>query len=162
MNAKKSGAMLRAEIDERVIPEMDAYALSKFANTGGKITALSAAPAADTVVGMLKDGMVYLSNKKVPKQNRVIWIGWSWFGYLLISSQFLGIDKLGEKALANGALGMFMDAQVIPVPDDYLLNGTAQCYFTIAHEKAVMQPKKIQDYFIKQDPPGINGKECAA
>jgi hypothetical protein len=157
MNIKKSGQMLRAEIREQVTPEMDAYALEKFADKGGKITTLSAAPAADTVVGLLNTGMVYLSNKKVPVDGRTIWIGWSWFGYLRASNQFLGIDSLGARSLTKGTLGTFMGADVVPVPDEYMKKGSSQCYFLIAHKNAVMQPKKIQDYFVKQDPPGING-----
>ena len=156
-NSKKAGRMLKAKMDEQVIPEMDKYALEKFADKAGKIAVLSSAPAADTIVGLLNAGMVHISNKKVPADGRTIWIGWSNFGYLRASSQFLGIDSLGERALSKGTLGLFMGAEVVPMPDAYLMKGDSQVYFMIAHKNAVMQPKKIQDYFIKLDPPGING-----
>lgn len=156
-NTKKSGQMLKAEIKEQVTPEMDKYALQQFADNAGKIVALSADPAVGTVVGLLSAGMTYLSNKKVPIEGRYIWIGWTDFGTLRMSTEWIGIDSLGAKSLEKGELGLFMGARVIPVPDDYLYKSTSQCHFLIAHKSAIMQPKKIQDYFVKQDPPGING-----
>lgn len=160
-DSKRAGLMLKAEMNEQVIPEIDRYALTQFSDLAGRITAISA-PDASSIVGALSTGMTYISNKKVPADNRTIWIGWTSFGYLRQSSQFLGVDSLGEKALAKGTLGLFMGAEVVPVPDDYLYKATTQCHFLIAHKSAVMQPKKIQDYFVKQDPPGINGRICAA
>lgn len=156
-NTKKSGKMLNAEIKEQVTPEMDKYALQQYADNAGKILALGADPATGTVVDLLNTGMTYVSNKKVPVDGRYIWIGWTDFGILRTSTQWMGIDKLGAIALEKGELGSFMGARVIPVPDDYLMKGTSQCHFLIAHKSAIMQPKKIQDYFVKQDPPGING-----
>ena len=41
--------------------------------------------------------------------------------------------------------------------DDYLKKGSSQCYFLIYHKNSVLQPKKIQDYFVKENPAGING-----
>ncbi len=156
MDNKRAGLMLKAEMNEQVIPEMDRYALTQFTDLAGKIVPVDA-PDADNIVGALSTGMTDISNKKVPADNRTIWIGWTNFGFLRQSSQFLGVDSLGEKALTKGTLGLFMGAEVVPVPDDYLYKAAAQCHFLIAHKNAVMQPKKIQDYFVKQDPPGING-----
>ncbi len=156
-NTKKSGQMLNAEIKEQVTPEMDKYALQQFADQAGKILALGTAPAKTDVVDSLNAGMTYVSNKKVPVEGRYIWIGWTNFGVLRTSSQWMGIDSLGGKALEKGELGLFMGARVIPVPDEYLFKGSTQCHFLIGHKSAIMQPKKIQDYFVKQDPPGING-----
>ena len=31
------------------------------------------------------------------------------------------------------------------------------CYFIITHKNSVIQPKKVQDYFVKENPAGING-----
>lgn len=157
MDAKEAAKMLSLEIEEQVTPEMDKYALGRYIDYAGKIDALAAAPTKSTICEKVSDGMVYLSNKKVPDDNRYIYIGWTYFGMLRISDQFIGIDALGEKALVHGSLGTFMGAQVIPVPDDYLKKGSSQCYFLIYHRNSVIQPKKIQDYFVKDNPAGING-----
>ena len=50
-----------------------------------------------------------------------------------------------------------MGAQVITVPDDYLMKGNSQAYFLIVYKNSVLQPKKVQDYFVKENPAGING-----
>ena len=72
---------------------------------------------------------------------------------LRLSPEFLGVESLGKESLTKGSLGTFMGATVIAVPDDYL----GDAYFIITHKNSVMQPKQIQDYFVKQNPPGING-----
>ena len=82
MNVKEAGRMLSLELEEQVVPEMDKYALEKFIDYAGTVTSLSAAPTKDTIVAALSDGMVALSNKKVPKENRSIFISWSTFGNL--------------------------------------------------------------------------------
>lgn len=157
MGAKDAAKILALEIEEQVTPEMDKYALGRFIDYAGKSEALAAEPTSDTICTALSDGMVAMSNKNVPDDNRYIYIGWKWFGLLRLSKQFIGIDELGKKALINGELGTFMGAHVIAVPDTYLKKGESQCYFVITHKNAVIQPKKIQDYFVKENPAGING-----
>lgn len=157
MDTKTASRMLALEMDEKVIPEMDKYALGKYIDFAGMRNALSAEPTEDTIAKAISDGMVHMSNKKVPVQNRTIFIGWNWFGMLRLSKQFIGVDDLAKNILTNGTLGLFMGARVVPVPDEYLQKGGNQCYFLIVHKNSAIQPKKIQDYFAKQNPPGING-----
>jgi len=155
--AKAANKMLSLEISEQTIPEVDKYSLGKYVDGAGALTLAAAEPTVDTIVQVMGDAMAAMSNAKVPADNRFIWIGWSWFAKLRLSSQFIGNDSLGANILKNGALGTFMGAEVIPVPDDYLKKGTAQCYFLLVRKNSVFQPKKLQDFFIKRDPPGING-----
>lgn len=157
MMVKEAGKVLKGEMKFKAVPEMDKYALGKFIDYAGKTTALASAPTSDTVVEKISDGMVHLSNKNVPAEGRTIFIGWTYFGMLRLSKQFIGIDALGTKALVRGALGTFMGAQVIPVPDEYLKKGSSQCYFLITYKDAIVQPKKINDMKLHKDPPGING-----
>lgn len=156
MNVKEAGKMLALELEEQVIPEMDEWALSRFIEQAGFV-AEGDGPTEENAVKLLSDAMVHMSNKKVPKDNRVIYIGWTWFGQLRTAKEYLGNDVLGTAALTKGAVGSFMGAAVVPVPDDYLKNGASQCYFLITHKNAVLQPKTVQDYFVKHNPPGING-----
>lgn len=157
MNAKAAGKILRGEIKYKVVPEMDKYALRTYIDNAGKIDVLSSTPAANTVAGLLSDGLVHLSNKNVPTEGRHIYIGWTYFGMLRLSTQFMGVDTLANKILTKGVLGTFMGVPVTPVPDDYLKKGTSQCYFLITFKRAVVQPKKIQDFFNHANVPGING-----
>lgn len=157
MDAKEASRILSIEMNEQAIPEMDKYALGRFADYAGKIVALDAAPTSENIAQKLSDGMVAMSNKNVPADGRFIFIGWSCFGALRLSNQFIGVESLAKSALVKGAIGTFMGAQVVVVPDDYLKKGDKTCYFIITHKNSVIQPKKVQDYFVKENPAGING-----
>ena len=157
MGAKEASKILAIEMNEQAIPEMDKYALGRFIDLAGTIKASAEEPTEETIVKLVSDGMVHMSNKKVSAQGRTIFIGWSWFGMLRLSKQFMNVEGLASKALTNGALGMFMGAQVVPVPDEYLAKGGHQAYFLITTKAATLMPKKVQDYFVKQNPAGING-----
>lgn len=157
MNVKDAAEMLSLEIEEQAAPEMDKYALGRFIEYAGAVSAATAEPTKTTICEMISDGMVHMGNKKVPDDNRYIFIGWKWFGKLRLSEEFVKNDELGKRILVNGELGTFMGAHVIAVPDEYLKKGNSQCYFIIYHKNSVLQPKKIQDYFVKENPAGING-----
>lgn len=157
METKEAGRILRGEMKYKAIPEMEKYALGKFIDYAGKIEALAAAPTSATIVEKLSDGMVHMSNKNVPVSDRTIFIGWTYFGMLRISNQFIGIDALGAKALVKGSVGTFMGAQVIPLPDEYLKKGSNQCYFLITSKSAIVFPQKIKDMKLHKDAPGYNG-----
>lgn len=157
MMIKEGGRMLSLELKEQVTPEIDKYALGEFANNAGKIAVLSSAPTKSTITQSLADGLTHLSNMKVPNESRVIWIGWTMFGLLRLSPEYVGNDDLGKRVLSRGSLGVFMGAEVKPIPDDYLTVNGKKCYFLIAHKRSILQPQKIKDYFVKTNPPGING-----
>lgn len=157
MGTKDASRILAIEMNEQAIPEMDKYALGKFIDCAGKIEELDYAPDTDTIAECLSNGMVAMSNKGVPTDGRFIFIGWTYFGALRLSYQFIGVESLAKDALVKGALGTFMGAQVVVVPDEYLAKNGNTCYFLITHKNSVIQPKKVQDYFVKENPAGING-----
>ncbi len=157
MGAKEASKILSIEMSEQAIPEMDKYALRKFIDYAGTVEEAEEEPNEENIVKMISDGMVKMGNKKVPAEGRYIFIGWSWFGMLRLSKQFIGVEALAKEALVKGAVGTFMSAQVVTVPDDYLMKGDNRCYFLIVYKNSVLQPKKVQDYFIKENPAGING-----
>lgn len=157
MMIKEGGRMLSLEIDEQVTPEMDQYALGEFANNAGMVAALSAAPTKTTIAQTVADALTALSNAMVPNNNRVIWIGWTMFGLLRMSPEYIENDGLGKQVLTRGTIGTFMGAEVRPIPDKYLTRGGKKVYFLVAHKRSILQPKKIRDYFVKTNPPGING-----
>lgn len=157
MGAKETSKILSIEMNEQAIPEMDKYALRKFIDYAGTIKEMEEEPNEDNIVKMISDAMVHMGNKKVPAENRYIFIGWSYFGILRLSKQFIGVESLAKEALVKGAVGTFMGAQVVTVPDEYLMKGNSRAYFLIVYKNSVLQPKKVQDYFVKENPAGING-----
>ena len=157
MGAKEASKILAIEMNEQAIPEMDKYALRKYIDYAGTIKEITEEPTDENIVKMISDAMVHMGNKKVPADGRYIFIGWSYFGLLRLSKQFIGVEALAKEALVKGAVGTFMGAQVVTVPDEYLMKGNSKAYFLIVYKNSVLQPKKVQDYFIKENPAGING-----
>ncbi len=157
MGAKEASKILAIEMNEQAIPEMDKYALRKFIDYAGTVKEIKEEPTDENIVKMISDAMVHMGNKKVPADGRYIFIGWSYFGLLRLSKQFIGVEALAKEALVKGAVGTFMGAQVVTVPDEYLMKGNSKAYFLIVYKNSVLQPKKVQDYFIKENPAGING-----
>ncbi|MBR5310753.1 MAG: chitobiase/beta-hexosaminidase C-terminal domain-containing protein [Oscillospiraceae bacterium] len=157
MGNKEASKILAIEMNEQAIPEMDKYALRKFIDYAGTVKEMEEEPDEENIVKMISDAMVHMGNKKVPAEGRYIFIGWSYFGILRLSKQFIGVEALAKEALVKGAVGTFMGAQVVTVPDEYLMKGDNRAFFLIVYKNSVLQPKKVQDYFIKENPAGING-----
>ena len=107
MGAKEASKILSIEMSEQAVPEMDKYALGKWADFAGNVVAAAAEPTKTTIVQMLSDGMVHMSNKKVPTEGRYIFIGWSYFGMLRLSTEFIGVEALAKEALVKGAVGTY-------------------------------------------------------
>ncbi len=154
MGVKNGMKMLRLQIDERVAPAYDKDVLAKLAANAGLSTAPTAALTKENIVETLSDAMTAMDNALVPAAGRSILLPSSKYSLLRLSSEFVGNDKLGEKALSNGQVGEFMGARVVRVPDSYL-PGNVQ--FMIVHKKSFTAPWKINDTKVHQDPPGING-----
>ena len=65
-----------------------------------------------------------------------------------------GVDKLGEKHLTKGEMGEIDGMSVKRVPDSYFPSGV---YYLIKHKDATVDPMKLNEANIHQDPPGISG-----
>ena len=157
LDSKAPAKVLKIQMAEKVIPEMDKYALGRYIDLAGLTANTAEEPTEETIVKMVSDGMVAMGDESVPEENRTIFITWKNFGLLRLSKQFIGVDALAKDVLTHGTLGTFMGAQVKPVPDKYLTRNGKKAHFLIVYRNAVLQPKKIQDYFVKENPPGING-----
>lgn len=154
MLTKNAGVMLKLQLQEKVAPEVDTYALEKFSKYAGKIGTVSAALTKTTVADAIADGIEALDNAHVPQDNRFVYMTAGVYKLLKTSPEFLGLESLGEKALAKGIVGEISGAKVIKVPASLMPTG---CYFVIAHKDSVILPYKIEDAKIHMDPPGING-----
>lgn len=157
MDVKAPGKILKIEMDEQVIPEMDKHALTTYIDLAGLTKVAAEAPTEENIVKMISDALVAMGNAKIPNQNRTIFLTWEAYGLLRLSKQFIGVEGLAKNILTHGVLGMFMNAKVVPVPDEYLTKNGKKAHFVIVYKNAVLQPKKIQDYFVKENPAGING-----
>lgn len=151
---KKAGKVMNLEIKEQFVPMFDKYCLAEWAGYTGIQTAVDASLTPENIVQAISKGITAFMNKNVPIANSYLYIGATQFGNLVLSPEFLNVDKLGEKALDKGVLGRVRGLQVVPVPDSYI---PTDHNFMIVHKRSVLAPMQIKDMRIHQDPPGING-----
>lgn len=152
MNIKEAGKTLRRQMREVVTPEIDAYRMKVWAEQAGQHVALTAAPSKTTIVEALMDANVALDKKHVPKKNRTFYIDINYYKYLKLASEWLGIDALGQKSLAQGVIGTFDG-----VPVKALATVPTDVYFMLIYKNSAISPMKLKDYKIHSDVPGISG-----
>ncbi len=155
MNVKGAGKALQREIDEVIVPTKDAYRLGVIA-AGAVAAGNTATGAINTSNAYAKflDGQKALDNAKVPITGRVAAIGATFYSMIKQDSTFIRSGDLSQKMLVNGQVGEIDGVPVIKVPTYYL---PANCEFIITHPIATINPKKLTDYKIHRDQPGING-----
>lgn len=151
LNIKEAGKTLRRQMREVVTPEIDAYRMQVWAEQAGQHAAV-AVPTKTNIVELLMDANVALDKLHVPKKNRTFYIDISYYKFLKLASEWLGIDALGQKSLAQGVIGTFDG-----VPVKALATMPKNVYFMIIYKNAAISPMKLKDYKIHSDVPGISG-----
>jgi len=117
---KRSGAMLKMETDEVVIPTKDKYALSVYANTSGIQESIDGILTTDNVVSKIIAANVALVNEKVPEEDLLIWTGASNYGVMQLAKEFINLRGLGEKSVGKGVVGEMSGIRICRVPDSYM------------------------------------------
>ena len=154
LNLKGATKAMRRQIEQVVVPYVDKYRLKRWALNAGHVQAMAAAPTKDTIVADIFEAGCQMDNDLVPAAGRTLFIPNTYYKMLLLSDDFLGVDKLGEKHLSKGEMGEVDGMAVKRVPDSYFPTGV---YFLIKHRDATVDPMKLNEANIHQDPPGISG-----
>ena len=154
MLIKNAGKMMKLETEEKIVPMVDKYALGVYVNKAGKVASVATKPTKTTIVSAVSDAVQALDDAAVPQGDRYLYITGEMYSLLRQSTEFLGIDSLGEKALSKGVVGEIFGAKVVKTPTSYL---PENCYFLVTHKNSCLLPYKIRDAKIHQDPPGISG-----
>lgn len=150
---KAAGDMMKYEVEDVMIPEFDAWCLSKWATGAGQYH-VNASVTKSNIVGEFADCIASLINEKTPTSGLLAWVGASNVAKLLQSSEFTAIDSLGKNATQKGILGDVHGCKVIRVPDSYLPAGIN---FIMAHPRALLAPVKIKTLRILTDAQGFDG-----
>jgi len=153
MLVKNAGKMLKLQTNEKVVPMVDKYALSRYCALAGTVEGIEK-PTKATIIADIGNACKVLDDACVPQENRYLYVTGEMYSLIRQSAEFLGIESLGEKALAKGIVGDVFGAKIVKVPSSYLPEGV---YFLLAHKDAVILPYKIRDAKVHQDPPGISG-----
>lgn len=153
-NMKKAGAVMAAERDEHIVPELDRYRLQRWAEQAGIHVAMTAALSKSNIVSAIIDLHNEMLDRGVPADGCTLFIKRSYVPLLKLSSEWTGLDSLGGKSLPSGSIGEVDGLAVKPVTTDRMPAGVA---FMILHKSAIIAPVKIQDFKAHTDPPGLSG-----
>ncbi|OQB25855.1 MAG: hypothetical protein BWY11_00131 [Firmicutes bacterium ADurb.Bin182] len=151
---KNAGTVMKAEIEEQVVPHIDKYVLAKWCNEAGMVKTFASALTKTTVVSAILDAETYFSDNFVPDGERYLYIKSDQFSLLRLAPEWTGCDKLTKEIVKRGYIGDIASFKVIRVPASYLPAGV---YFLAVQKKSVLAPQKIRDAKVHQDPPGISG-----
>lgn len=153
MDMHKVGAIMKAEREEHIVPEVDTYRLKKWADEAGIHRLLAAAPTSDTVIEMIIKARNFQRNKGVKGAVSLL-IPYEYLDTLQLAKQWVNLDSLGGKTLPKGTVGQIAGMNVIPITDDRMPAGAA---FMMIHKPSVISPMKIKDFKGHVDPPGLSG-----
>ncbi len=150
---KAASGVLRRQTDEVIIPYVDKFRLNKLAEGAG-LNAYSVSLTRENVIETLMTAGAEMSNNKVPKSERVLFIGETEAIKVKLADQVVGVDKLAEESVVNGVAGTIDGMQVRVVPDDYMPEGVV---FLIVRRGVAVAPKKIEDFRVLEEHPDISG-----
>lgn len=153
MDKHKVGAIMKAEREEHIVPELDTYRLKKWAKDAGMHVELAAAPTSDNIIENIIKSRNKQRNKGV-KGNVSLLIPYEYLDTLMLAKQWINLDSLGGKTLPKGTVGQISGMNVIPVTDERMPAGAA---FMMIYKGSVIAPMKIKDFKGHVDPPGLSG-----
>lgn len=154
MNIKGAARAMKRETEQVVVPYIDKYRFDKWARGAGIVKGLSGAPTKANIVELIFDAGAEMDNRLVPAAGRTLFLPNTYYKLLALSDQFIGVDRLGEKALSKGVVGEVDGMTVKRVPDSYF---PADVYFMVKWKGSTVDPVKLQDAKIHKDPPGLSG-----
>lgn len=151
-----AGKALAREVDEVIVPEIDAYRIAAMATAavtaGG--TATPAALTKDTAYAALLTANEYFGNNKVPTNGKICWCTYAFYSLIKQDPAFMIASELSKEEIINGIVGKVDGVKIVPVPSSYL---PASTDFVIGHPSATVGADKLEDYKTHDNPPGING-----
>ncbi len=149
----ESASALERQLREVVIPEIDKYVYNVLCeNAGTKPSAVSLT--ADNILDCIVAGSNALDNAEVPETERVLLVTPDTYLLMKKCKDIIMETEIGADMRLKGVIANLDGARVVKVPANRLPDDFG---FMIVHPCACVAPKKLEDYRIHQDPPGISG-----
>ena len=164
-NIKQANRCLKREWDEVCTPEIDAYRLSAWANGKGLSSGKSILSASgetltsSNIVESIFNGSAAMSDKKVPRKNRFLFIPELTFVKFKLADVVMGGGQLNKEAVEKGFRGTIDGMKVITVPSSLWpsLTGGAALNYIIKYKGATVDPMKLKNLRVQKNPMGIDG-----
>lgn len=155
VGAMAAGKALARQIDEVIVPEIDAYRIAAMAAAAVANSASdTAAITKDNAYISLLAGSEFFGDKKVPINKRIAFVSYAFYSFIKQDPSFMLASEISKEELINGMVGKVDGIKIVPVPSTYLPADTA---FVMAHPAATVAADKLEDYKTHDNPPGING-----
>lgn len=136
--------------------EIDTYRLAAWvtaaAANGGRPAATNIT-ASNAYSSFLAAGE-YMDENKVPAGGRIAFVTPKYYNLIKQDGGFIKSTEIAQNMLINGQVGEIDGVKIVKVPSTYFPTKTP---FVVVHPSAMVAPKKLQDYKIHDNPPGING-----
>lgn len=149
----QAASALARQNREVVIPEVDAHTYAVMASHAGHKPAALALTAENVYGGILKASEA-LDDSEVPETGRALLVTPAVYALLKKSPDITLDSDVGQDMRLRGVIAMLDGASVIKVPAIRLPENFG---FMLAHPSATVNPVKLEDFRIHQDPPGISG-----
>lgn len=155
MMVKSAGKFLSRQTNEVIIPEIDVYRLATWsaAAIANSHTATTAVTASNAYL-MFLNAQEALDEDKVPAVGRICYVTPKYYNFIKQDSTFIKACDMGQKMLTKGDVGEVDGVRFIKAPSSYF---PANHAFILIHPKCSVSPKKLDEYKVHQDPPGISG-----
>lgn len=152
--AKKAGEVMRAEMEEQVIPMIDANRLNKAA-IGAAAVSQYYSPTANDGYGDVLKMSAALDEAKAPIAGRVLWVTPTF--YNAIKKQITtNVEASGynDKLIGRGFVGELDGVPVVKVPTSYFPSNTSAI---MIHRDALLGAKQIMNTRIITDSELVDG-----
>ena len=153
MRAKKAGEVMRAEMNERIIPMIDANRLSAAA-AGATAVSQTVTATTDAYEDTLDLG-VYLDEAKAPLEGRVLFVTPAFYkGIKLAINKEVEASGYNDKLLGKGFVGELDGVPVVKVPTSYFPAGVLAIE---VHRDALLGVRQITETRIINDSELVSG-----
>lgn len=155
MMIKEAGKVLKMQMDEQYIPELDTYRFKVMgdAAVANSHTATTAVTASNAYL-MFLNAQEALDEDKVPGTGRIAYCTPKYVNFIKQDASFTKACDIAQNALIKGQVGEIDGVKIVKVPSSYL---PANYAFLLVHPSATVFCNKLDEYKIHMDPPGISG-----
>lgn len=153
MRAKKAGEVMRAQMNERVIPMIDA---NRLAAAAAGATAVSQTITAGTdAYSDVLDANVYLDEAKCPLEGRVLFVTPAFYKDIKLAiTKEIEANGYNDKLLGKGFVGTLDGVPVVQVPTSYFPAGVKAI---LVHRDALLGVRQITETRIITDSELVSG-----
>lgn len=153
--AKKAGEVMRAQMEEQVIPMIDMNRLAKAAAGATAVSQATTASTSDAYTDVLAMS-AYLDEAKAPVAGRVLWVTPAYYNTIKkYITTTMHADEYNSKLVGRGFVGELDGCPVVKVPSSYFPTKTNAI---MVHRDALLGVEQIKTTRIISDSELVDGK----